>query len=238
MKRLRVIDLEGTALDDTAEVIEFAYVDLDRDTGEILTGDSQLFSTQTNPPRSRAIHHIWPEDVVGKPMFDPAPIIASAVADGVVGMVAHNTDYEYRFLGEQAKTAGIHMVCTYKAGLRTWPDAPAHGNFALLYHLMDLGLVSPLRAHLSPSHRAFPDAYATAHIAKALFDAGVTGEQMVQWTAEPRLLPRCPIGQYRDQPWAACDYGFLMWIMRKSDMDHDIQWNAERELTRREEEQS
>lgn len=57
----------------------------------------------------------------------------------------------------------------------------------------------------------------------------------MRWTSEPRLLPRCPIGNQRGKLWKDVDYSFLSWILSKSDMDPDIRWNARRERDRRDE---
>ena len=84
-----------------------------------------------------------------------------------------------------------------------------------------------------PPHRAAPDTYVTAHILCALFDAGATGKLMVGWTREPRLLPRCTIGKFRDRPWEEVETGFLDWMVRQVTMEEDLKWNAQRELDRR-----
>ena len=92
------------------------------------------------------------------------------------------------------------MICTYKAALRAWPDAPSHSNGALRYWLEDQGLIAIDHTLTQPVHRAGPDAYVTAHILLALFNAGHTGLEMIAWTKEPRLLPTCPIGKFRGKP--------------------------------------
>ena len=85
-----------------------------------------------------------------------------------------------------------------------------------------------------PSHRAGPDAYVTAWLLVALLNAGATGKQMIAWTKEPKLMPKCPLGKFRGKPWPEVDAGFLGWMLRQADMDADLKWNAQRELLRRE----
>lgn len=97
----------------------------------------------------------------------------------------------------------------------------------------DAGKISPDHALTQPAHRAGPDAYVTAHILLALFDAGATGKDMVQWTKEPRLLPTCPLGKFRGVPWSEVEAGFLGWMLRQPTMEEDLKWNAQREITRR-----
>jgi exodeoxyribonuclease X len=97
-----------------------------------------------------------------------------------------------------------------------------------------MGLVSPDPALCMPPHRAAPDAYATALILSALYAAGVTGKDLMNWTAEPRVLPRCPIGAWRGHKWEDVEYSMLEWIAWKArDLDEDVRWNARREMDRR-----
>ena len=231
MALLRVIDMEATGLHLGAQVCEVGHCDLDTETLQISAGRSYLCGGITAmPPDTRAVHHIRLEELAGLPPYDRWIVYEEAARAGVAAFAAHSCDFEERFL-----LGSIPTVCTYKAALRAWPQAPAHGVFALLYWLEDLGLVSFDRALAYPPHRAGPDAYATAILLRAILDAGHEGKDLWRWTMEPRLLPRCPIGNWRGHPWHEVDYGFLRWISGKrgTDMDPDIIWNAEREMDRR-----
>ena len=53
-------------------------------------------------------------------------------------IAAHNADFETKFFEPM-----LPVICTYKAALRVWPDAPSHSNGALRYWLEDQGKVSP-----------------------------------------------------------------------------------------------
>jgi exodeoxyribonuclease X len=157
-------------------------------------------------------------------------IYEEAVRAGVAAFAAHTSSFEERFM-----LGSIPIVCTHKAALRVWPDAPSHSVFGLLYWLEDQGKVTYDRARAYPPHRALPDAYATAVLVSAIYAAGYVGKDLMQWSREPRLLPRVPIGRFRGQPWDVPDWGFLQWVVNKAgtDMDPDIIWNAEREMDRR-----
>lgn len=233
MAIVRVIDMEATGLQLDAKVCEVATCDFDTEALTVAAPRSTLCFVDHMPPDTRAVHHIRAADTIGFPPYDRWIIYEEAARAGVAAFAAHSCDFEERFL-----LGSIPVVCTYKAALRVWPDAPAHGVFALLYWLEDRGLVDYDRAIAHPPHRAGPDAYATAILLRAIYQAGHDGKDLVRWTIEPRLLPRCPIGNWRGHPWEDCDSGFLHWILGKrgSDMDPDIIWNAEREITRRREE--
>ena len=231
MTILRIIDFETTGMEPPAEIVEVGYCDLIRDDQAWEVGQpvSWLCGVESIPPETRAVHHISAKDVAGLPpfaecrsrLFEGTPVLSA--------IVAHNLEFEERFLGGH----GALTICTLKAALRVWPDAPGHSNGVLRYWLEDRGLISLDHATAMPPHRAGPDAYVTAHILKALFAAGATGKEMVAWTAEPKLLPTCPIGKFRGKPWAEVEGGFLDWMLGVADMESDLKWNARRELDRR-----
>jgi exodeoxyribonuclease X len=228
MITLRVIDFETTGQEPPAKVIEAAYCDLTQtESGwEVGRPASWLCGAESVPPETRAVHHISAADIAGKPPFSGENLRIKSAHCGAI--VAHNIDFESKFMVDMR----LPLICTYKAALRVWPDAPGHSNSVLRYWLEDQGLISLDHETAMPPHRAGPDAYVTAHILKALL-ALTTGKEMVAWTREPRLLPACPIGKFRGQPWAKVEQGFLGWMTNQADMDEDLKWNARRELDRR-----
>lgn len=230
---LRVIDFETTGMEPpAAEVVEVGYCDLIATKGgnwTVAAPVSWLCGVGAIPPETRAVHHISMAEVAGLPTFAETRAQLFASVPVLTGVVAHNLDFENRFLGDH----GAHSICTLKAALRVWPDAPAHSNGVLRYWLEDRGLLALDHDTAMPPHRAGPDAYVTAHILKALFAAGVTGQDLVAWTKEPRLLPTCPIGKFRGKPWPEVDAGFLSWMLAQPSMEADLKWNAQRELDRR-----
>lgn len=226
MTIIRVIDFECTGTEPPAEVCEVGICDLDLEARVIVDPRSWLCGVKSMPPEVRAVHHIALAECEGKPPFN----IGMAVAPDLAAIAAHNAEFETKFFDSP-----LPVICTYKAALRIWPDAPSHSNGALRYWLEDQGKINPVHALTQPAHRAGPDAYVTAHILLALFDAGATGKQMVAWTKEPRLLPRCPIGKFRDKPWSEVEAGFLGWMLRQESMEEDLKWNARREIARRSE---
>lgn len=225
MTIIRTIDFETTGAEPPeAEVCEVGICDLRLEEGWVDAPRSWLCGVKEMPPEVRAVHHISLAECAGRDAFDPARMFAEP-CDAVA---AHNAEFETKFFSPP-----VPVICTYKVALRAWPDAPSHSNGALRYWLEDQGVIAPEHVKTQPAHRAGPDAYVTAHILKALFDTGLTGKQMVAWTKEPRLLPRCPLGKFRGKPWAEVEDGFLGWMLRQPTMEDDLKWNAEREIERR-----
>lgn len=227
MPTIRVIDFETSGLEPPeAEVCEVGTCDLDLDAKRVADPVAWLCAVNTMPPEVRAVHHISLAECHGWAPFNPD--IMTGPTGTISAIAAHNADFETKFF-----TSPVPVICTYKAALRAWPNAPSHSNGALRYWLEDQGLIAPVHALTQPAHRAGPDAYVTAHILLALFNAGHTGREMIGWTKEPRLLPTCPIGKFRGKPWSEVEGGFLGWMMRQPTMEDDLKWNADREIARR-----
>jgi exodeoxyribonuclease X len=223
---IRVIDFEtsGTEPPD-AEVCEVGICDLDLEARAIELPRSRLCAVKVMPPEVRAVHHISLAECADMPAFDA---IADLGMADVQAVAAHHAKFETKFFQPI-----VPVICTYKAALRVWPSAPGHSNGTLRYWLEDQGKIAPDHTQTQPTHRAGPDAYVTAHILLALFDAGATGREMAAWTKEPPLLPTCPLGKFRGKPWSEVEAGFLGWMLRQPTMEDDLKWNAQREIARR-----
>lgn len=226
---IRIVDLETTDIAPPGVVVEVGYCDLTFKDGDWTVGEpvSWLCGADDVPPETQAVHHIAPEDVAGLAPFDLTKFVEES--SHVALFAAHNAAFEQQWV--DCDVPGF--LCTYKAALRIWPDAPSHSNSVLRYWLARQGLLSLDHETAMPPHRAGPDAYVTAHVLKALLSEA-TGRQMVAWTREPCLYPKCPIGkEWRGKPWSDVETGFLSWMTRQPDMEADLKWNAQRELDRR-----
>lgn len=222
---IRVLDYETTGDDpNTAQVCEYGYCDVTVPLKQIGPTTSRLCHVSAMPPQARAVHHISQRDCEGQLPFNPREVHG----ENVYAFAAHNADFEQAFT-----RADVPFICTYKVALRIWPDAPSHSNGALRYWLEDQGKIAPQHRLTQPAHRAGPDAYVTAHLLLAMLNADVSVSDMLKWSGEPKLMPRCPIGKFRGEPWSAVEFGFLQWMVRNPDMEADLKWNARREIERR-----
>jgi exodeoxyribonuclease X len=234
---IRVVDLETDDMDPPAPVLEAGICDLNQitdDGWEVGAPSSQVFWAQRLSPAARGTHHITYEEIADAVPFHAEAFCREIYESGFIVIAAHNWDFEAKWLTPD-RLGILRPLCTYKAALRVWPDAPKHSNGALRYWLEDQGLIHPDHALTQPPHRAGPDAYTTAWILKALLRT-TSARQMVAWTKEPRLLPTCPIGErqgWKGKPWAEVEGGFLYWVTQQAGMEVDICWNAQRELDRR-----
>jgi exodeoxyribonuclease X len=228
---IRIIDYEATTGEPGGRVIEVGWCDFDPATGAIGASDGHLCGIDAEtpmPPDARAVHHIRREQLAGLPRYDARLTYEHAMRAGVVCFAAHSADFEGTHL-----MGSIPLICTYKAALRVWPDAPKHSNFALLYWLEDQGIIFD-RDRAWPPHRATSDAYATAVLLREIMATGATGADLFEWTRRPAMLPRCPLGQWRGRRWEEVDTGFLHWILNKIMDRDDVRYCAAVELDRRE----
>jgi len=230
--RLRVIDIETTGMEPPAEIIEFGRVDVvSSGTGSVIEPPmSRLYRPLLGiPPETMAVHHICEDDFdAGTPVCSPDRL-RLAVWGGRSPdiLVAHNCDFERKFITAEI-TEALPWICTYKAALRVWPEAPKHSNQVLRYWLglkLDKSLAMP-------PHRAAPDAWVTAALLNELLKKASIPD-LIKWTSEPKLLPTVPKGKHSGMPWSEPPPDYLSWVISQKDMDPDIKWNAEQELARR-----
>ena len=218
----RIVDLETTGTTPNDAVVEIGAVDL---VGrEIIPIGSDLVRPPVPiPPQASAVHQITDDDVSGCPSLEEfLPFYMDEDRDaGADVFVAHKWAFEAQWLGDHLQ--GRPAICTYKAALRLWPEAPGHGNQVLRYWLRPKGL-SPVIAN--PPHRALPDAYVTAFVLRELLELA-TVEELIAWTGEPALLPSVTFGQYRGRGWDEVPLDYLAWIVDRSELGEDIRFTAQ-----------
>lgn len=226
---IRLIDFETSSLSpEDGSVIEVGIADLILPSREVQAPKSWLCSTPYKlTPENRAVHHIMPSQLFGRGEFDAEALNDQAEADGVTCWAAHNSQFELSWFKPR-----LPMICTYRSALRAWPNAPSHSLSVLRYWLDDAGRMSGFNHAHASVHRAGPDAYVSGFLLRALLEDGHTGRTLLQWSREPAVLPRCPVGKHKGKPWSEIDAGWLRWCIG-SDLGEDIRWNAQRELDAR-----
>lgn len=227
----RVIDFETTGLGSPPNtgVVEIGWSDVTAGDGP--TRIDGPYNTLTNPGipievGAMAVHHIQNEDIQNAHHPDEHLGTLHEAADFIV---AHNAAFEQKFY-----VPPIPVICTMKVAYRLFPEAMQHTNQYLRYHF-GFNKLDPDKC--LPAHRAGPDTYVTARnlikmLEKAI-ELKIPISEFVKWSAEPPVLPRCPIGQHRGKPWSEVDNGFLNWMLRQPTMESDLKWNARRALRER-----
>ncbi|HEX8447662.1 MAG TPA: exonuclease domain-containing protein [Sphingomonas sp.] len=228
---VRVIDLETTGSRPPAHAVcEVGWQDVVQGAdGRWAIGGgegAELVNPQRPiPPVTQAVHHIIDADVANARIWsDVAPAVLRPA--GVLALAAHRASFEQRFCTPPL-TGGADWICTWKCALRLWPGSPSFSNQVLRYWRKPVGLD---RARGLPVHRAFPDAYVTAHHLRDML-ATVSVAQLIAWSAVPGLLPRVPAGPLRGTAWTDVDADALQRFV--NDRDEDVRYSAETERARR-----
>lgn len=227
---LRIIDIETTGTDPaTARVIEIASVDLQDDNTLANPQEVLVNPGVPIPPETSAIHHLIDADVANAPLFNDA----IGRFTGAACYAAHNASFERGFLHDVLGQPT--WVCTYKAALRLWPDAPGHSNQALRYWLNQVTPFGYARADISP-HRALSDCIVTAAILAEIRTKGLASLQDLQgWTAEPALLTKIGFGKHRGTKYIDAPPDYLEWMIGAKDMEEDKVFSATYWLTKQKE---
>lgn len=228
LERCNTLDFETTDVDTKkARVVEAALV----------LPDGNYYSTFVNPecpipPETSAVHHITDDDVRDAMSWahvkqELAQLLT--VEGQLPVIVAHNAEYEKGCLGDFIP---VLWVCTYKAALRIWPDAPSHKNEVLRYFLK-LGSDRGRLSNQMP-HSALHDAKVTRLLLIECLKHA-TLEQLIEWTEQPAQLPYIPMGKFYGKKWddKAVDSGYLNWCVNTTDMREDVKHCARMELARR-----
>jgi len=232
-KLIRVIDYEttGTQDDEHAEVIELGRIDVDLGSLNIVNPWTSLAkASRPIPPVTMAVHHITDADVEDAPMRGDLWRPFYEGCDETDILAAHNAKFEQHF----HKGMGRQWICTYKAAISVWPDAPTHSNQGLRYWLdVDRKHNDFDKERADPPHRALPDAYVTAHILVELLKHR-TPAQLVEISNNPVLLTVLRFGKHKGMKYAEAPADYLRWIRDKSDMDEDTKFSATHWLQNRE----
>jgi exodeoxyribonuclease X len=228
--KIRIFDVETTGVDAKEHrVIEIAAYDLAPDGAITRVGSHLVQPGRKIPPEASAVHHLIDADLVGAALFGVVWGAHFAV-DAPSVSAAHNCEFEQAYLPTPEGTA---WICTYKAALRAWPDAPGHNNQTLRYWL---GLDSKEgfdRSLASMAHRAEPDTYVTAWILRELLKSASI-ETLIGWTKEPKIFPKISFGKHRGAKWAELPSDYLRWLAEgQHQMEADWRYGAKIELQRR-----
>lgn len=224
----RVIDFETTGLpEDDACICDVGLIDIDLTKPEFPVIEGSNWSQLINPgcsipPEISAVHHIIDADVADAPGIEHAIARLNDSLGEFDVYAAHNTRFEQHFFPTQRR-----WIDTYRCALRAWPDAPSHSNQALRYWLgLDVD-----RQLADQAHRAWPDAYVTAHLLRKLLLLRPVA-RLIEISNEPGFLPKLMFGKHYGEPFKTVEFSYLEWIV-KQDMDEDVLFTANYWLKKR-----
>jgi exodeoxyribonuclease X len=226
---IRVFDLETTGIDPQEHrVIEIAAFDLHPDGRIEHVGAHLVNPGRAIPPEASAVHHLIDDDVAAAPSFEN--VWSAYQETAPVYYAAHNCEFEQGYI---PTPPGTQWICTHKCALRAWDDAPSHGNQVLRYWIGLDRADGFDRQTAAKAHRAEADAYVTAWVLRTLLDS-VSVDQLLAWTAEPKIYPSLNFGKHRGQKWAGVPGDYLQWLRDgQHQMEDAWRYGAKVELQRR-----
>lgn len=229
-----VIDTETTGLDPrTDRVVEIAAVAVDPRAGTVTAALAALVNPgRAIPATASAVHHLTDEDVAAAEPLARALDRLSPWLDSRTILVAHNAEFDRRFLPDMPNP----WLCTMRLARHLWPDAPAYGNQVLRYW-------RSLRIETGPAHRALADATVTGHLLLELGaayrerihaqDADLTG--LVGFAASPFRVTAMPFGKHKGNRLDDLPGDYVRWLLQLPDLDGDLRFSLEEVVRRRQE---
>lgn len=220
---IRCVDIETSGLDPKqgAAVIEIGWTDVQIVNGKPIISRPRSILVNPGheiPPETSGIHHIVNDDVKFALSFNEAlPLISG----NDLIFCAHNADFEKKFISID------NWVCTWKAAVRLWPDAPDYKQQTLRYFLK----IDADKELANPPHRAGPDSYICALLLSEILNK-MTVDEMIKVSSYPVLLPKFHFGKHRGHPISTIPSDYLIWVL-STDMNEDIKYTARLELKRR-----
>lgn len=225
--RIRVIDTETTGIPTELVkhgLVELGYTDM-HISGALSTNDFEcridppqgflINPGRPIPPDACGVHHITDEDVADAPSADR--IFIKIYEPAINCFAAHNAEFDRQFYGG----GDTPWICTKRAAIMGVQDAPDNRNQTLRYFFgvdkePDFDKAFALRPHRAPD-----DSYVTAFVLRAMIRHGLTGAQMMDWTANPILLPKFTMNPHKGLTWDQVPKSFINWAMSKSDIRND-----------------
>lgn len=225
-----VLDTETTGLDaQDGGLVELARVVVCTQQRRIVRWAHSL--TQPGCPiglEAMATHHITEDMLEGAP--EPSLIID--LWFGAPGertretMVAHNAAFDAAFLPPDLRPeAGVPWICTWRAAMHLWPDAPSHKNQFLRYWLgLDVSDMPEEAGGMA--HRALYDTWVSAKLLLCMLETHSVDELVTLRTA-PVMLRRVPFGKHRGETWDRVPSSYLDWMRRQSDLSPDVRYTLD-----------
>lgn len=232
MNELIVTDIETTGLSGVNDhIVEIAWA-------SVMLTESGAYcepirSTLVKPPISippnlSAIHHITDSDVMDHPTISEIALNLLPQFEGKI-MVAHNAKFEKGFMVPRL-TGDARWICTWKCGVKAWPEAPSHANVALGYYL---GILKGRNGDYHAAHTAAYDVGVTAQILVRLLNR-YSVDELLAISGEELVISTIPFGKYKGAQFKDVPKHYLQWLTTEATgIREDVLHAAKLEIDRR-----
>ena len=207
MKAL-IFDTETTSTDETAEIIEAAWIDES-------TGDEYSARFYPSVPISygaMAVHNIMLHDLMD---CELSSSFALPACDYLIG---HNIDFDWRMAGEP----DVRRICTLALSRYLWPELDSHKQAAVMYFLFG----AEAQEILQGAHNALEDVRMCRMILQAclgtLSQRGIpcnTLEEIWQASEIARIPTVMAFGKHKGTAIKDVPRDYVQWYLRQSETD-------------------
>jgi exodeoxyribonuclease X len=203
-----IIDTETTNADDSAEIIEAAWINLEDDSeycerflpaGEIAFG-------------AMAVHHIMHDDLT---FCRPSAEFALPDCEFVIG---HNVDFDWRVMG----SPDVKRICTLALCRYLWPETDSHKQGAMMYFLFGADAQQIVKG----AHNALEDVRMCQQIFQScvceLMQRGVCCDTMEDiWKASEiaRVPTVMSFGKHKGLAIKDVPRDYVRWLLGQPDVD-------------------
>jgi DNA polymerase-3 subunit epsilon len=185
-------------------VLEIAAIRIEH--GEIVDSFTTLLNPGVNVPRFiTGLTGIRDSDLVGKPQFDDIAERLLEIMDGAI-FVAHNVRFDYSFIKEEFRRAGINfspkMLCTVRLSRALFPEVKGHKLS---------NLIERHNFTFTDRHRAYDDAHVLwqfLKMAESDFSPVILNQAISRQLALPSLPKNLTEQDVRNLPEVAGVYIF------------------------------
>ena len=215
-----IIDTETTGLEHVDKVVDIALVEIQ---GRHITNvfSSLVYPGIPIPPEASAVHHLTDKHVADAPLWGGVLKEVRKLTRGRV-VTAHNAAFDSRFLPQDIGP----WLCTYRLARHLWPDLKSHANQYLRYYMgFDFE---------ADAHRAYGDAYTTAHILMEELETFGTDREVTELFElcnSPIWIRKMPFGKYRGEDIDTVPPDYIEWALNNmKNLDEDLKHTFQKRL--------
>ena len=211
-----LVDTETTGISAEDKVCEMAYVEIDDAFNVIRSGNSLINPGIPINYAASAVNGITDVMVKDAPTLEDYMLSEGAPLRGEVTLIAHNLDFDFRFL-KQYTDDGVGKLCTLKCARVLYPDAANHKQGTLAAML-------GIQVAREKAHSADGDLDVLLQLLQCLCrDAGTDLYGLLEVQRRPRPSSVMPWGKHKGKKLADLPGDYIHWMLNKCEnLDADL----------------
>ena len=214
--RWLLVDTETTGISADDKVCEMAYVEIDDTFNVIRSGNSLINPGIPINYAASAVNGITDVMVKYAPTLDDYMLSEGSPLQGEVTLIAHNLDFDFRFLKQYADE-GVGKLCTLKCARVLYPEAANHKQGTLAAML-------GIQVAREKAHSADGDLDVLLQLLQCLCrDAGTDLYGLLEVQRRPRPIKVMPFGKWKGTKLEDLPADYVYWLTHKADnLDADL----------------